>query len=168
MHSFKIQVVHSKRQREVEEGVITKKCMWLWCKVSASVSPVSRSWRGDFFFLHLHSSELYKCSPCLTLLLLWIMLLIRSSKEHNSKRVFLVSYSHLLSKVLVLFSSSSLIFCCFSSLRSFFWYYAACNLTAHTKLFQLLPKVFIRYRKSQFPTFCIFMAAFTFQNQQER
>lgn len=49
-----------------------------------------------------------------------------------------------------------------------FDYYAACKLTASAKLFQLLPKVFIKYRKSRLSIACIFMSTLIFQNQWER
>ena len=60
------------------------------------------------------------------------------------------------------------VFCCFPHYGFFLWYYAACNLTASAKSFQLLPKVFIRYRKSQLSIACIFMSTLIFQNQWER
>ena len=60
------------------------------------------------------------------------------------------------------------VFCCFPYYGFFLWYYAACNLTTRAKLFQLLPKVFIRYRKSQLPTACILMDTLILQNQWER
>lgn len=60
------------------------------------------------------------------------------------------------------------VFCYFPQYGFFLWYYAACNLTTGAKLFQLLPKVFIRYRKSQLSTACILMDTLIFQNQWER
>ena len=59
------------------------------------------------------------------------------------------------------------VFCCFPHYGFFLWYYAACNLTTGARLFQLLPKVFIRYRKSQLSTACILMDTLIFQNQWE-
>lgn len=82
--------------------------------------------------------------------------------------LFLVPCGYSLFNAVVLFCCTSSYFLLLFFATDSFSYYAAWNLPTYTKLFQLLPKVFIRHRKSQLSTFCIFMAALILQNWQER